>query len=147
MLSTGEIIKILLDEKGLHPKDLARITDLKEASILNVLYNRTNKAEYLNRISKALDIPLETLLKAKKTDSVQTQIYERAAKIVFLELEKLNITELPSKILIEYITNAYENLTRTQSEESTAIYISGMIAGHIKFGTLNRKTTPIEETS
>jgi plasmid maintenance system antidote protein VapI len=43
MLSTGEIIKVLLDEKGLHTKDLARITDLNEAAISNVLYNRTNK--------------------------------------------------------------------------------------------------------
>jgi hypothetical protein len=65
---------------------------------------------------------------------------------VFIELEKLNITQLPSQILIEYINNAYENLTNTQSEESVSIYISGMIAGHIKFGVLKHKTN-IEEPS
>lgn len=138
MLSTGEIIKVLLDEKGMHTKDLARITGLKEAAVLNVLYNRSTRAEYLNRIAKALDVPLDTLLKAKKTYTIEVKTYANAAKIVFLQLEKLGINQLPSRTLIEYIDSTYENLAQTGNEEGATMYISGMISGHIKFGILKK---------
>lgn len=138
MLSTGEIIKVLLDERGMHSKDLARKTGLKEAAVLNVLYNRTNKAEYLNRIAKALEVPLDTLLKAKKADAVQIKVYSNSAKIVFSQLEKLGINQLPSKTLVDYMDSAYENLLETNDEEASSMYINGMISGHIKFGILKK---------
>lgn len=138
MLTTGEIIKVLLDEKGLHVKDLVRITGLKEAAVTNVLYNRTNKAEYLNRIAKALGVPLDTLLKSRKTYSIQIKEYKNSANIVFMVLENLGVTQLSSKTLIEYVDNAYEHLLQTKEPNLTTIYMKGMIEGHIKFGMLKK---------
>lgn len=138
MLTTGEIIKVLLDEKGLHVKDLVRITGLKEAAVTNVLYNRTNKAEYLNRIAKALGVPLDTLLKSRKTYSIQIKEYKNSANIVFMALENLGVTQLSSKTLIEYVDNAYEHLLQTKEPNLTTIYMKGMIEGHIKFGMLKK---------
>jgi transcriptional regulator with XRE-family HTH domain len=138
MLSTGEIIKVLLDEKGMNTKDLVKITGLKETAVTNVLYNRTNKAEYLNRIAKALEIPIDTLLKSKKTLSINTQKYKLSADIVFLVLGNLGVGQLSSKLLIEYIDSAYEHLMQNNEPDLTKIYIQGMIDGHITFGMLKK---------
>lgn len=138
MLSIGEIIKVLLDEKGMSIKDLVKTTGLKEAAVTNVLYNRTAKAEYLNRIAKALEVPLDTLLKSKKTHSIQIKEYKLSADTVFFFLEGLGVSQISSKSLIEYIDSAYEHLLQNNDPVLTEVYIKGMIDGHIKFGMLKK---------
>lgn len=134
MLSTGEIVRVLMDEKGLKVKDLVKITSLREAAILNVIYNRTNRAEYLNRIASALDVPLETLIKSKKGYPINVNSYKKSIMIVIEELQNLNIVTISSERIMEYIESAYYKFLDSKDISSTSIYISGMINGHIKLG-------------
>ena len=39
MLTTGETVRILMDEREITVTDLVKLTGLKEAAILNVIYN------------------------------------------------------------------------------------------------------------
>lgn len=135
MLSTGEIIKVTLDRKGLSIKDLIELTGLREAAILNVIYNRTNKAEYLQRISSALDIPLDSLLKTNKNYEVDVNIYKKSIDIVFAKLENLNIRKISSKIIHDYVNAAYRHLLQSNDDKATALYIEGMLEGHAQFAT------------
>jgi transcriptional regulator with XRE-family HTH domain len=138
MLSTGETVRVLMDQKEMNVQELAKITGLKEAAILNVIYNRTNRPEYLNRIAEALEVPIENLLKTKKDHIVNINVYSQATKIVLDELEFFNIQELSYNALLEYTDIAYQQLTNNCEMISVTAYIKGMIDGHSKFGLIKK---------
>jgi transcriptional regulator with XRE-family HTH domain len=136
MLTTGETVRILMDEREITVTDLVKLTGLKEAAILNVIYNRTSRPEYFNRIAKALDIPIDTILRSKKSFLIDVESYLITTQIVSEVLKELKLIQIPSGVLQEYIESLYRNMSENKNLETNKAYLKGMIEGHIKFGII-----------
>lgn len=138
MLSVGETVRILMDEKNINIEQLVKLTGLNKNAILNVIYNRTSRIEYLNKIAKILDIPVEQLSKTKKGYTINLKIYSLAIQIVLEVLQANNIYDISSHILDEYFQSAYDYLSKDTNIENTKSYIFGMITGQMKLGVVKR---------
>ena len=134
MLTIGETIKILMDEHGIKVPALSELTGLKESAILNVIYNRTNKAEYLSRIAKVLNIPVQTLLQSKKTTLIEANTYFAVNSIIKETLEEMGINLIQSKLLEEYTDSLYKAMLINKDPHYHKAYLKGMIESNIKLG-------------
>ncbi|WP_341761837.1 MULTISPECIES: helix-turn-helix domain-containing protein [unclassified Candidatus Tisiphia] len=139
MLTTGEIIRILMSEKGITVTKLAELTEIKESTITNIIYNRTTKPEYYNKVANVLNVPIDTLVKNKKQFIVNIKTYLNALQIIIDVIDTLKIQEISINILHEYIESLYQYLETNTKPEYAKVYIKGMIEGHLKFGLINAK--------
>lgn len=145
MTSIGDIVRILMDKRSLTVQELSNITTLKESAILNIIYNRSQKTEYLNRIAEALGIPVDTLLKFKKNKEVNVGSYLLGVKVVCEALDSSSITNLPRSSLQLYIDKAYEKICSGADESVVTGYIQGIIEGHEDFGIINNTSDHITD--
>ena len=138
MLTTGETVRVLMDERGINVNDLIKLTGLKEAAILNVIYNRTTRAEYFNRIAKALNVEIDTILRSKNSFLINVKNYMISVQIISEVFKELDLKQIPSGILQEYVESMYKNILVDQNPETNKAYLKGMIEGHIKFGIIKK---------
>ena len=75
MSSIGKNIRLLMDERKITIPELALLTQLKEASIFNILHDRTIKPEYINKIALALGVSLEAVWLAQKDPILDVDIH------------------------------------------------------------------------
>lgn len=136
MLSVGETVRVLMEEREMTLSDLAQKTQLKETAIQNVIYNRTNRVEYLNKIAHALNVSLDTILRAKKSFLIDIKIYITTIETVKTVLNDLKILQIPSSVLQEYIDSTYKHISEKSDISSATSYLKGMAEGHIKFGII-----------
>lgn len=139
MLTAGEIIRVLMSEKGITVAKLSELTEIKESIITNIIYNRATKPEYYNKVANALNVPIDTLLKNKKPFIVNLKSYLDALQIIIDVAGELKIQEISISILHEYIELSYQYLTSNKHPEYTKVYIRGMLEGHLKFGLISTK--------
>ena len=136
MSSIGKNIRLLMDERKITIPELALLTQLKEASIFNILHDRTIKPEYINKIALALGVSLEAVWLAQKDPILDVDIHITTLGIIHTLLKYYKVEKIPFPVLQEYIDSVYKFLTDKNDSASSELYIRGMIEGHIKFGII-----------
>lgn len=136
MSTPGKRIRSYLDKRNITISDLAKLTNLTIYQIKNVLYDRTIKPDYINKIAQALCVSLETVWLGKKDLVAGIDVYAKVFEVIYTTLQHYNATAIPIPVFQEYIDKVCKHILDKNDYSATECYLKGMIEAHLKFGII-----------
>lgn len=128
MSSISENIKIQLVRQKMSIKELTKKTNLTRSQIDNIIYGRANKSETINKIAKALNIPVESLLSNSTlhNNNFDIDMYTKVISIINHYLKEYDLSI--SKNIMEQIATIVEKYKdEFKNQDELKLMIKGII--------------------
>ena len=136
-MKIGDIIKNQLRIRRMSIPELEQKTNLSNADLKNIIYNKSKNIDKIKIIANALNISASQLSQSTFKGEFSYKTYETAVRCLCLNFTKMSIAD-NKEIFDEYVIQMYNYIVDnpTKTEEEYMSYCEGAIKNAINLGAL-----------
>ncbi|MDF2965763.1 MAG: hypothetical protein K0Q51_1151 [Rickettsiaceae bacterium] len=137
-------IKRIMRDKGFNIPQLAKASGVNEIAVRNIIYGKSTREDYVEKIAQALNLTLEYLVALSQNYSTETLII--TTKIILNQLAKEKIKNINQESYNKLFYKVYEKADDFKKkfgvykEEELNIFAEGIIITYLSLNIISSET-------